>query len=137
AYRVPSPGAKAAQHLERLGKTLKPGQKVRFLHTHQEPTVWGITNQPLEIDTRRYETLLIRAATYVFQPLGVDEATLRVWLHYPPELNQTPKVFSEKGPWALPLESLLLANQPLPNKRDEVIHHAQDSHPIPSPSPSK
>lgn len=108
AYRVPSPGAKAAQQLEMQGKTLQPGQKVRFLHTLPHPTVWGVSAPNYAIDTRRYETLLIRAAANLFQPLGVDEETLKTWLLYPTQFTLLPKVYDTPSQWALPLESLLM-----------------------------
>ncbi len=106
AYRVPSPGAKAAQQLEQQGKTLRPGQKVRFLHTHYRPTVWGLSDTQPEIDTRRYETLLLRAASNILQPLGVNEETLKIWMLYPTQFNPPPTVSSDVSQWALPLESL-------------------------------
>ncbi|NUM44843.1 MAG: hypothetical protein HUU38_09050 [Anaerolineales bacterium] len=111
AYRVPSPGAKASQRLAAQGKRLRPGQKVRYLHTHPQPAVWGLSDQPTQLDLPRYETLLLRAASNVLHPLGVSEATLRVWMHYPPQWP--PKVF-DGSPGPLPLENWLYAQQEPP-----------------------
>jgi DNA polymerase-2 len=71
--------------LEAAGKaTMKPGQRVRFLYTRGEPGVWawdlpGKPN-PGSVDVARYEQLLLRAASAVTEPLGVDENQLRTWV---------------------------------------------------------
>jgi len=81
AYRTPSPGALAAMQLAKMGKTLSPGQKVRFLYTLGSPGVhaWDLPEPPPinAINVRQYEELLIRAADTVLKPFGVDENMLR------------------------------------------------------------
>jgi len=80
-YRDPSPAARAAAQLAEVGKTVKQGQRVRFVYTLGKPGVhaWDLPTppNPRAVDVRRYTTLLLRAASAVLLPLGVDEATLR------------------------------------------------------------
>jgi DNA polymerase-2 len=109
AYRSPSPGARAALQLERLGRTLSPGQKVKFWYTR---TPDGVTADGLPacerapIDTKRYRTLLLRAVDDLLQPLGVDEETLQVWLGYGFAGHGAPSLQKNNGrQWALPLEA--------------------------------
>lgn len=79
-YRTPSPAARAAIQLAAVGKHLRPGQRVRFIHTLGEPGVhaWDlpIPPDPRSIDVKRYQTLLMRAAGSILQPLGVQEQAL-------------------------------------------------------------
>jgi len=83
-YSTPSPAARAAAQLQSLGKTLKPGQVVRFIYTLGEPGVhaWDLPEppDPLRVEVHRYITLLIRAASTLLQPLGIGEAALRARL---------------------------------------------------------
>jgi DNA polymerase-2 len=84
-YRVPSPAARAAAQLATAGKTVRPGQPVRFIYTLGEPGVWA-WDRPGEppvdgVDRARYADLLIRAAAAVLQPLGVQEQRLREQLN--------------------------------------------------------
>lgn len=80
-YRSPSPAARAAAQLQAIGKTLRPGQCVRFIYTLGEPGVyaWDLPEplDPARVDVTRYTTLLIRAAATVLQPLGFGEKELR------------------------------------------------------------
>jgi DNA polymerase-2 len=80
-YRSPSPAARAAAQLQDIGKTLRPGQCVRFIYTLGEPGVyaWDLaeTLEPSRVDVSRYITLLLRAAATVLQPLGYGEPDLR------------------------------------------------------------
>jgi len=84
AYRVPSPAARAAAQLDRIGVDIRPGQRIRFLYTLGEPGVyaWNTPEPPLPemIDLNRYRTLLLRAVHNVLQPFGVDEGMLENWL---------------------------------------------------------
>jgi DNA polymerase elongation subunit (family B) len=86
-YRSPSPSARAAAQLAAAGKTVRPGQRVRFLVTRGEPGVhaWDLPLLPdrRTIDYARYQELLLRAAVTVLQPLGLEEAALRLWVHEP------------------------------------------------------
>lgn len=74
-YRVPSPAARAAAQLVAAGKTIKPGQRVRFLYTIGEPGVraWDLPTppDPRTVDVSRYETLLRHAVRTVLGPLGL------------------------------------------------------------------
>lgn len=83
-YKVPSPAAKAAMQLAKIGKDLAPGQGVRFLYTLGKPGVWtwDLPGNPEAgvVDKGYYQELLLRAAHTVVQPLGVEEETLRTWL---------------------------------------------------------
>ena len=82
-YRSPSPVARAVAQLVACGKTMRPGQRVRFLFTRGEPGVqaWDAPAVgPVIPDLARYVTLLVRAASSIVGPAGVDEQTLRWWL---------------------------------------------------------
>ncbi len=83
-YRVPSPAARAATQLDRIGKDTRPGQRIRFIYTLGEPGVyaWNTPEPPASemIDLDRYRTLLLRAVHTVLQPFGVDEWMLGNWL---------------------------------------------------------
>ena len=72
-YSSPSPAARAAQQLQEIGKTVSPGQKVRFLFTLGKPGVhaWDVPEPPdlCSIDLRRYNTLFERAANAVLVPI--------------------------------------------------------------------
>jgi DNA polymerase-2 len=84
-YRVPSPVARAVLQLAGEGKSIRPGQYVRFIYTFGDPGVhaWdlAVPLNPAAVDVGRYRTLLIRAAHTVLQPLGVTEQELASWLH--------------------------------------------------------
>lgn len=83
-YRDPSPAACAVAQLQAVSKSIRPGQCVRFVYTLGEPGVhaWDLPAppDPQRVDVARYITLLIRAASTILQPLGVDEETLRMWV---------------------------------------------------------
>ena len=83
-YSVPSHSARAALQLQRAGKTVKQGQRVRFVYTLGEPGVhaWDLPQppNPASVDVRRYLELLRRAALTVLEPLGVEQGQLRDWL---------------------------------------------------------
>jgi DNA polymerase-2 len=80
AYRVPSPPARAAAQLQALGKSFRPGQRVRFIYTRGEPNVyaWDLpdTLNPAVVDLVRYVRLLLRAASAVLEPFGIESTTL-------------------------------------------------------------
>lgn len=84
-YRAPSPAARAAAQLAARGRRLRPGQAIRFIYTLGEPGVhaWDLPEplNPAQVDILRYRTLLLRAASAVLQPLGVDEAQLLFHLY--------------------------------------------------------
>ena len=83
-YRTPSPVARAVVQLEEAGKSVRPGQVVRFLYTRGKPGVhaWDLPEppEPAGIDVERYSTLLLRAAGTVLSPFGISEERLRSWL---------------------------------------------------------
>lgn len=83
-YSVLSPLAGAARQLQAQGRTVKMGQRIRFIYMGPGPGVhaWDL---PLSIDPRlvdipRYKELTFRAIYEILQPLGVTEKTLRNWL---------------------------------------------------------
>jgi DNA polymerase-2 len=83
-YKTPSPGARAVMQLQGLGKSLRPGQRSRFLYIRGGAGVhaWDLPHRPhpAELDVARYRTLLVRAAAAVLQPFGICEAELEVWM---------------------------------------------------------
>jgi DNA polymerase elongation subunit (family B) len=83
-YSVLSSLAVAAKQLEANGKTVKMGQRVRYIHIGPGPGVhaWDLPSppDPRNIDFLRYRELLLRAAHEVLEPLGVKEKVLREWL---------------------------------------------------------
>ncbi|MCI0521841.1 MAG: hypothetical protein L0Z70_16470 [Chloroflexi bacterium] len=86
-YRQPSPAGRAAMQLELAGKTLRPGQRVRFLYTLGKPGVhaWDLPQPPppAALDVKRYLTLLRRAAGAALAPLGAEETQMRLRLANP------------------------------------------------------
>ncbi|MBX3055910.1 MAG: hypothetical protein KF770_05500 [Anaerolineae bacterium] len=82
AYRVPSAAAHAAGQLAMAGKTVRPGQRVRFLYIRGAPGVLagdlpGAPPAVTAVDVERYTRLLLRAASAILSPLAVDEAEIR------------------------------------------------------------
>jgi DNA polymerase II len=74
AYRSPSPAARAAAQLLAQGKTLRPGQSVRFVYVRGEAGVraWDLGTPPAPglVDVWMYRKLLLRAAEAVLDPFG-------------------------------------------------------------------
>lgn len=83
-YSVLSPLASAARQLQIQGKTIKMGQRIRFIYIGPAPGVhaWGLPNgpDPRKVDVLRYRELVLRAAHEILQPLGVTEKILKNWL---------------------------------------------------------
>ncbi len=83
-YSYFSHAATAAKQLQTLGKTLKMGQRVRFICIAPGPgaRAWDLSDglDPRIVDVPRYRELILRAVHEVLQPLGVTEDLLRVWL---------------------------------------------------------
>ncbi len=78
-YRAHSPVARAVAQLKAAGKTLKPGQYVRYLFTIGSPGVWpwDLPGQPprASLDLARYQLLTLRAAATVLAPVcGILES---------------------------------------------------------------
>jgi DNA polymerase elongation subunit (family B) len=80
AYYLPSPAARAAMQLLQAGKSVRPGQRVRFLYTCDQPGVWAwdrpCAGKP-NIDVARYTDLFIRAVAALLQPLNWEETAVR------------------------------------------------------------
>jgi DNA polymerase-2 len=83
-YSYFSHAATAAKQLEVTGKTLKMGQRVRYLHIAAGPgaRAWELADDldPRVVDILRYRELVLRAMHEVLQPMGVKEEVLRAWL---------------------------------------------------------
>ena len=83
-YSYFSHAATAAKQLEVMGKTLKMGQRVRYLHIAAGPgaRAWDLADDldPRTVDFPRYREILLRAVHEVMQPLGVSEEVLREWV---------------------------------------------------------
>jgi DNA polymerase-2 len=83
-YSVLSSAAIAAQQLQARDKTLKMGQRVRFIYAATGPGVfaWDLpaSLDPRAVDVPRYRELLFRAVHEILQALGVTEGTLRNWM---------------------------------------------------------
>jgi DNA polymerase-2 len=111
-YRVPSAAARAARQLVRMGKSVRPGQRVRFLHTYGDPGVhaWDLppAPDPAAVDVSRYAELFLRAASTVLVPLGVEEDTLRDWLFSQAGYVTPPGVISDASDqlplWSAPYQ---------------------------------
>ena len=83
-YKAPTPSVRAAQQLlEKTGKRLAPGQKVRFLYTTGRDSVhaWELPDpvSPEEIDRAKYRLLFGRAAATVLYPFGIDSKEVEDW----------------------------------------------------------
>jgi DNA polymerase II len=83
-FSVLSPSAIVARQLKQYGKTVKRGQRIRFIYIAPAPGVWAWDASTLpnlkSVDRMKYRELLIRAVHEILQPLGVTEAILRNWL---------------------------------------------------------
>jgi DNA polymerase-2 len=122
-YKVLSPAARAAAQLQKIDKTLIPGQRVRFLYTRGKPGVyaWDLPERPDSgmIDTDRYAELLFRAAFTILQPLGVEEQTLRWWMFTNAGYGAPPGFLPNSCSQEIPLLGDLFLSSSHP---DPVIH---------------
>jgi DNA polymerase-2 len=85
-YSSPSPAARTAKQLQAAGRTVRPGQRVRFLFTLGRPGVhaWDVPDQPdpRSVDLPRYRILFNRAVQTVLDPIqqsvtgGIDSECL-------------------------------------------------------------
>lgn len=82
--RVPT--AAALAQLQAIGKSLRPGQRVRFVYVRAKPGVyaWDLPEpvDPRQLDIARYRTLFLRAVATILQPLGLADSEERAaeWL---------------------------------------------------------
>jgi DNA polymerase elongation subunit (family B) len=83
-YSVLSPAAAVAKQLQVYGKSVKRGQRIKYVYIAPAPGVWAwdspVPPDPKSVDRVRYRELLIRAVQEVLQPLGVTEEILKNWL---------------------------------------------------------
>ena len=83
-YRVLSPGAHAVRQLNSVGKSARPGQRIRLIFTRGRPGVhaWDLPYppHPAAVDVDYYQELLLRAAANLLQPFGLDENLLLIWV---------------------------------------------------------
>lgn len=83
-FSVLSPSATVARQLKALGREVKRGQRIRFIHTAAAPGVWAWDSpkslSPNAVDRIKYRELLIRGIQEILQPIGVTENILRTWL---------------------------------------------------------
>ena len=83
-YKAPAPSVRAArQLLERTGKRLAPGQKVRFLYTtgKEDVRAWELPEPivPECVDKSKYRLLFGRAAGTILYPFGIDAKEVEDW----------------------------------------------------------
>lgn len=81
-YKNTTAAVRAAIQLKEAGKTIKPGQRVRYLLTCGSPDVhaWELpAPKRLVPHTARYVELLTRAAASVLEPFGISPAELKEW----------------------------------------------------------
>ena len=85
-YSVLSPLSTAARQLQVQGKTMRRGQRIRFIYTARGPGVhaWDLPTElgPRGIDVLRYRELAFRATYEVLQPLGITERVLKGWIFH-------------------------------------------------------
>jgi len=82
-YRGTSSVATAIRQLEAAGKSLRPGQTVRFVYTRGPNRVhaWDLPSLPdvRSLDSHRYIELLMRAVETVLTPFGFSRKELDEW----------------------------------------------------------
>ncbi len=83
AYKASTASVRAARQMQAAGMPVKPGMRVRFVYTRDEPDVvaWDLGSkvEPGNLDSDKYVELLIRAACSVLSPFGVSVDILREW----------------------------------------------------------
>ncbi|MCJ7622490.1 MAG: hypothetical protein MUO76_03230 [Anaerolineaceae bacterium] len=80
AYVANTAAARAGRQLRRLGKTLSPGERVRYFRVRDKIGVRAFVENslpdPSDLDILYYEKLLVLAAETVLLPLGLDRGKL-------------------------------------------------------------
>ena len=83
AYKVSTASVRAARQMQNAGMSVRPGMRVRFVYTRGEPDVvaWdsGVSVEPAAVDVDKYVEMLIRAASSVLLPFGIQTDMLREW----------------------------------------------------------
>ena len=81
-YRVLTPAARVALQLTAAGVELRPGEMLRFLYVPgpEKVRAWDGDLGDQTYDVGAYVELLTRAVESVLAPVGVDRATLDMWL---------------------------------------------------------
>ena len=107
-YRAHSPVARAVAQLKAAGKTLKPGQYVRYLFTIGSPGVWAWDlpgKPPLEsLDLARYQMLTLRAAGTVLAPVcGILESEFPEYFRLQTSPHEFDRLAAQKLPGSGPL----------------------------------
>ncbi len=79
-YKVKTAGARAGLQLQRQGKYMSPGERIRFVYSlgADKVAAWDRSPAPSidEIDVERYIELLLRAGSELLKPFGVNEDEL-------------------------------------------------------------
>ena len=81
SYRTPPPAARAAAQMVASGKTIRPGQMIKFLYMQYPPRIqaWDIPQPDSHIyipDQQIYIKLLLRAVSTILKPFGMDDLYL-------------------------------------------------------------
>jgi DNA polymerase-2 len=83
-YRSLSPAGRGALQLERVGKSLQPGQSVRLVYIRGGAGVqaWDLPDRPdpRQVDVQLYQELLLRAVQTVLEPLGLVGRAVGEWI---------------------------------------------------------
>ena len=116
AYKSPTPAVRAAKILMReTGQRMKPGQKMKFIYVRGDPDVypWEMPGSLAvdKVDKNKYIELLVRAASSVLYPFGIDSEELRHWantatielrLNFDKERNHVRTIYDHVGPGRFP-----------------------------------
>ncbi len=113
-YSVLTPLSAAARQLQVQGKTIRRGQRIRYIHVGSGPGVyaWGLhpPPNPKTVNVPKYRELILRAVEEALQPLGVTQSMLEGWLldglaipAAPDPLTRSrgAPLLSEVAPWEL------------------------------------
>jgi DNA polymerase-2 len=79
AYKSPSPAARAAQQLVKMGKTVAPGQSIQFIYILGKPGVWAYGESEFNektLDVEQYLRLLQRATLTILEPFQQEHRSL-------------------------------------------------------------
>jgi DNA polymerase-2 len=117
-YRSTSPAAQAAGQLLKIGREMRPGQMLRFIHMTGHPAVhaWDLPDLPAaqRVDIEYYVKFMLRAASTLLSPFGISETDLQKW------------VLSAKRPApAIPARPLRLFPLYIPRPPSDVYQSSQ------------